>query len=142
MRFCSIITEAELKPDKIYEGEPLCDRCMECYKICPTRAIKKETRKCVVADREIEYAKYDKVACFYSILGLAPGTGGIANIKPPNKEKFSTRDITRARAKAILKHREQYIYQVFAQFVEDWADFCGRCLHICDKGVQRSRRRI
>ena len=38
VRFCSVITEAELKPDEIYDGEPLCDRCMKCLKACPTGA--------------------------------------------------------------------------------------------------------
>ncbi len=44
-RITSIITEAELVPDPIYNGERLCDRCMECVKHCPTDAFRKEVKK-------------------------------------------------------------------------------------------------
>ena len=41
-RFVSIITEAELAPDPLYDGEKLCDMCRECVKTCPTDAFRKE----------------------------------------------------------------------------------------------------
>lgn len=44
-RFVSIITDAELDPSPMYDGTPLCDRCMECVKNCPTDAFRKEVRK-------------------------------------------------------------------------------------------------
>lgn len=44
-RFVSIITNAELSPSPMYEGEPLCDKCMECVKNCPTDAFRKEVKK-------------------------------------------------------------------------------------------------
>ena len=45
VRLVTIITEAELEPDPMYEGKRLCDRCMECVKNCPTDAFRKEVRK-------------------------------------------------------------------------------------------------
>lgn len=44
-RVISVITEAELLPDPMYEGERLCDRCMECVRHCPTDAFRKEVKK-------------------------------------------------------------------------------------------------
>lgn len=41
-RFVSIITEAELAPTPLYNGEKLCDMCGECVKHCPTDAYRKE----------------------------------------------------------------------------------------------------
>jgi len=43
-RFVSIITDAELVPSPMYNGEALCDRCMECVKNCPTDAFRKEVK--------------------------------------------------------------------------------------------------
>ncbi|MBN1444540.1 MAG: hypothetical protein JW957_00335 [Candidatus Omnitrophica bacterium] len=44
-RVISIITEAELKPTPMYDGPPLCDKCFECVKTCPTDAFRKEVKK-------------------------------------------------------------------------------------------------
>ena len=41
-RFISIITEAELTPTPLYNGEKLCDMCGECIKHCPADAYRKE----------------------------------------------------------------------------------------------------
>lgn len=41
-RFISIITEAELTPTPLYNGEKLCDMCGECINKCPTDAYRKE----------------------------------------------------------------------------------------------------
>lgn len=132
-RFGSILTEAELVPDRMYEGEPLCDRCMKCVRACPTGALKEKSRTHVVAGRKVEYAELDRVACFYAILGLAPGSGGFVDIPPPKKKKFTSRDIEIARLKALILHRERYAWQAFQQFVVDWVDYCGRCLQVCDR---------
>jgi len=41
-RFISIITEAELTPTPLYQGEKLCDMCGECIRNCPTNAYRQE----------------------------------------------------------------------------------------------------
>ena len=41
-RFVTIITEAELTPTPLYNGEKLCDMCGECIRKCPTDAYRKE----------------------------------------------------------------------------------------------------
>ncbi len=41
-RFVSIITEAELTPTPLYNGEKICDMCGECIRKCPTNAYRKE----------------------------------------------------------------------------------------------------
>ena len=44
-RFVSVITDAELVPSPMYEGDPLCDRCLACVENCPTDAFRKEVAK-------------------------------------------------------------------------------------------------
>jgi len=44
VRFVSVITDADLEPSPMYEGPPLCDRCGECVRHCPTDAFRKEVR--------------------------------------------------------------------------------------------------
>ena len=44
-RFVSVITDAALEPSPMYEGDDLCDRCMQCVETCPTDAFRKEVRR-------------------------------------------------------------------------------------------------
>jgi ferredoxin len=67
-RFAFTITDAPLEPDPLYEGPPLCDRCLRCVAGCPGRAINgTDTVKVTVAGRELEWNKLDeeKCACVY-----------------------------------------------------------------------------
>ncbi|MCX7048468.1 MAG: hypothetical protein NTX50_23655 [Candidatus Sumerlaeota bacterium] len=65
-----IITEAELEPDPIYDGPPLCNRCMACVRDCPGGALKaKQTVKVAVAGRELEWTDIDCKACDVSFRG-------------------------------------------------------------------------
>lgn len=41
-RFVSIITDADLEATPLYDGPPLCDRCMMCAKKCPTQSFDKD----------------------------------------------------------------------------------------------------
>ncbi|MFN4227908.1 MAG: hypothetical protein ACK4F0_07220, partial [Candidatus Ratteibacteria bacterium] len=45
VRLVTIITNAELFSDPMYDGEKLCDRCLECVKNCPIDAFRKEIKK-------------------------------------------------------------------------------------------------
>jgi ferredoxin len=65
-----VITEAELEPDPIYDGPPLCDRCMLCVKECPGNAIsREETVKVTLAGHDVEWGKIDCSACAVAFTG-------------------------------------------------------------------------
>ncbi|MBC8453473.1 epoxyqueuosine reductase [PVC group bacterium] len=66
-RFCSVITDAPLTPDPMYSGPPLCDKCMACVKVCPVKAIDKDTPETLtMGDRTFEYATVDHWRCAWS----------------------------------------------------------------------------
>jgi epoxyqueuosine reductase QueG len=68
-RFVSIITEAELDPSPMYDGEPLCDRCMECVKQCPTDAFRKEVKKINdlhIGGRSFQFPDTNKWRCAWA----------------------------------------------------------------------------
>lgn len=65
-RFISIITEAELTPTPLYNGEKLCDMCGECIRNCPTDAYRKECdgkKKIVVEGREYAFCNKNLWRC-------------------------------------------------------------------------------
>lgn len=68
-----VITEAELEPDPIYEGPPLCDRCMACVKECPGNAISAtKTVRVTLAGHEVEWGELDCKACDIAFRGGRP----------------------------------------------------------------------
>jgi ferredoxin len=76
-RFAFVLTDAPLEPDPIYEGEPLCDRCMACVAGCPGKAISRERSvKLTLAGHEVEWGEIDEWGCFLAYMG------GVKEINP------------------------------------------------------------
>lgn len=63
-RLAAIITDAPLEADPLYDGPPLCDRCMLCVKECTGQAISAtETVKVTVAGKQLEWGKLNEEEC-------------------------------------------------------------------------------
>jgi len=76
-RFAFVLTDAPLEPDPIYDGPPLCDRCMACVKHCPGKAIDgEETETLTLAGHTIEFGKHYPWSCFLAYMG------GVKEINP------------------------------------------------------------
>ena len=89
-RFGCVLTTAELAPDPMYSGEPLCDpkKCKICSTVCPTGAIStfgKEEPKHVTykdkdGDKSFDYCQLDWTKCRIAAHGLMKKTGGAADL--------------------------------------------------------------
>jgi ferredoxin len=65
-----VLTEAELEPDPLYEGPPLCNRCLACARDCPAQAFDpQKTVKVTLAGREVEWMDLDGDACDLAFRG-------------------------------------------------------------------------
>ena len=72
-----VLTEAELEPDPIYSGPPLCNRCMACVAACPGGAIPRDrTVKATLAGREVEWSDVDMKRCQVCFTGGMPMEDG------------------------------------------------------------------
>lgn len=68
-RLCCLVTDADLAPTPMYEGPPLCDRCMECQKWCPTDCFDKETdgeEELEIGGKTFHYCKKNKWRCSWA----------------------------------------------------------------------------
>jgi len=96
IRLISILTNADLMPDSMYNGEPLCDKCMECVKHCPTDAFRKEVEKIntvEIGEKTFKFPETNKWRCSWAenfALNLA--------LKIPEK----------VTEKVVLDHLERY----------------------------------
>jgi epoxyqueuosine reductase QueG len=129
-RFNTIITDAPLIPDPLYQGPKLCqpDLCeFKCVEVCPTKAIsRKATSPCSVGEKTFRYAKIDKVRCLYGIMGLVKGSGGRSDIQIPEgpgqiEHFLGSREEQNPFDKLMLEN----CFGVIC------GDFCGRCMHQC-----------
>lgn len=70
IRLVTVITEAELEPDPLYDGPPLCDRCMLCVKHCtPSDGLRKEVNgltRVEIGGKTFEYANKNKLRCAWA----------------------------------------------------------------------------
>lgn len=79
VRWVSVVTEAKLEPDPLYEGATLCDRstCDICVQACPVGALSHhEAVKVEIDEYEVEYSARNKPLCRCATTGLVKGTPG------------------------------------------------------------------
>ena len=139
IRFCSIITEAPFSPDPMYEGPTLCYKCKKCINACPGNCLDEtELLRCQVGEKSYEYTKLYHFKCFYHLLGLGTGTGAGIDIKGPKKKgELSQLGFLKRYVKAFILRFQKFQYISRQQYAVDWIEFCGRCLHVCDRPLNR-----
>lgn len=70
-RLVSVITSAQLAPDPLYDGSPLCDNCRMCAKNCPgnnfapENLLPGEKDTVVIEDKQWSYAKLNRWRCLW-----------------------------------------------------------------------------
>jgi ferredoxin len=64
-RFAFIFTDAPIEPDPMYDGKPICLRCMACVRECPGQCLsKQESVKVTIGDKIMEWARLDEWRCY------------------------------------------------------------------------------
>ncbi|MFX0187240.1 MAG: hypothetical protein ACFE8A_05835 [Candidatus Hodarchaeota archaeon] len=132
IRFNSIITNAPLVADPMYNGPKLCqpEKCNhKCVCDCPTEALTlDETFTVKIGENLYKYCKAEKMRCNMAVFGLVGGTGARTRRKLPKraKKKITIDDFFKAR-------QRQNAFDKF--FINErplvMGDFCGKCLHGC-----------
>jgi len=134
-RLAFIFTDAELEADPLYDGPPLCRRCMACVRECPGQCLSKtESIVTYVGDKKCEWAKLDEWKCY------AFYTHGGRHYNPfVPKEVFDENkngdlDVLEGKAEAdevqIMK-----VYGALEKYFPSWVGYnmakCGGCIRAC-----------
>ena len=130
VRFNSIITNAPLVANPMYEGPALCqpDRCnLLCTRVCPAEALpEKEREEVAIGGRRFQYSKIDGIRCQYGVLGLVKGSGCYAGVEiPPGPGKAEDMWGMMEKRNPIDRLLYENCFGIIC------GDFCGRCLHQC-----------
>ncbi len=100
--FISIVTDAELEQDPIYEGEALCTKCMKCIDNCPVKAVDKGNAKCSleIEGKIFEFGRKDNLKCEWANrFGFVGEEGGKymgSEIDIPLPEKINLKSFNQA----------------------------------------------
>lgn len=74
-RLVSLVTEAPLAADPLYDGDPLCDMCMRCVKACPYGRFNREVEEVVELDiggKKMKMPRTNKWRCHLCYYEINP----------------------------------------------------------------------
>ncbi|NLB29513.1 MAG: epoxyqueuosine reductase [Clostridiales bacterium] len=134
-RFGVILTTAEIEPDPMYDGPPLCDptSCTICTDSCPTRAIgyygTDNCHSCTLGDKTYTYGIVDFPKCQVPTQGLRKEYGGA-------KDWVTSDEPTPQEIEEVNKQMPM-IQRGLQMGMESW--HCDRCLSYCPVGEWKSK---
>jgi len=143
VRLVTVITTAELEPDPMYSGDPICDkeRCKRefgkgkyyiCAGACTMKVLDRSGKKyweVEIGGRIYRYAQFDKFKSMWASLGLCKAALGKKEIPLP-RGKIGMPEIISGMAQ-----REPA--QSFEMVVAGRSNYCGRCLNECPVGMPK-----
>jgi epoxyqueuosine reductase len=138
VRFVSVITQAEIEPDPMYQGAKLCDpaKCNICIRMCPSRAIDAvKLKKVEIGGRTAEYGSIDFPGCRVGSEGLLKKTLGLKDLPLPEKPTMA--DVEKARKEIDPRQLEEAILPVSRA---TW--YCGKCSAYCPIGQKPAFRAL
>ena len=134
-RVAFIFTDAELEPDSLYDGEPLCRKCMACVRECPGQCISSsESIEVNIGGKICQWGKLDEWKCF------AFYTHGGRKFNPfvPKEvwDKNENGDLNVLEGKCEANEEEILkVYRALEKFFPSWVGYnmakCGGCIRAC-----------
>lgn len=129
----AVLTTAELETDGPYTGPKLCDpeKCGICRKLCPTQAIREQTKRISAGAASCEVSDLKINSCFIAEMGMRFEFRGIV----PGPNLIEGNDATDEELKAALAKKP---YE--AAHIEHYPrHLCDRCLLYCPAGNWKER---
>jgi len=134
-RLAFIFTDAELEPDPLYNGEPLCRKCLACVRECPGQCLSRDERVVTyIGDKKCEWAKLDEWKCY----AFYTHAGRYYNPFVPKEvfDKNENGDLNVLEGKAPANEQEiMKVYSALEKYFPTWVGYnmakCGGCIRAC-----------
>ncbi len=142
-RFAFIFTDAVLEPDPMYNGEPICKKCLACVRECPGGCISRDVKVSInVGGKKLEWGKTDEWRCyvFYTYPGRKHDpfipTEVFDKHKDGNLKLYENKDV-KATEQEILK-----VYSTLEGYFPSWNGYnmakCAGCIGACVNMLEKS----
>ena len=135
-RVAFIFTDAELEPDPLYDGEPLCRRCMACVRECPGGCLSQtESIKVNVGGKVCEWGKLDEWKCYAFYTHGGRKFNPFVPKEVWDKNENGDLDVLekpdfKADEKSVKK-----VYLALEKYFPTWVGYnmakCGGCIRAC-----------
>ncbi|MFC2018386.1 hypothetical protein ACFLU4_00300 [Chloroflexota bacterium] len=127
-RYITIITDAKLTPDPMYNGPRLCEpeECgYRCARICPGECLSDtEASPCIIGEQEFNIGYMEHLRCIAYSNVLAQRLAGIANAQMPDNTRPLDLQLSRKCMKKVT-------YKAWAKMPYGMSADGGLCLLIC-----------
>ena len=134
-RVAFIFTDAELEPDPLYSGEPLCRKCYACVRECPGQCLSKDESITVyIGDKKCEWGKLDEWKCYAFYTHAGRYYNPFVPKEVFDKNEGGMLDVLEGKAEAneeeIMK-----VYTALENYFPTWVGYnmakCGGCIRAC-----------
>ena len=135
-RVAFIFTDAELEPDPLYDGEPLCRRCMACVRECPGGCLSKtESIKVSVGGKICEWGKLDEWKCYAFYTHGGRKFNPFVPEEVWDKNENGDLDIMEKEGVKADEKTVKKVYLALEKYFPTWVGYnmakCGGCIRAC-----------
>lgn len=139
-RVAFIFTDAELEPDEMYNGEPLCKKCMRCVTQCPGNCIPsiKEKDKTItvnLAGKICEWADIDMWRCYAFYTHAGRYYNPFVPKEAWDENKDGNLDLMEGITNVANEEEIRKIYTELEAYFPTWVGYnmakCGGCIRGC-----------
>ena len=135
-RVAFIFTDAELEPDPLYDGEPLCRRCMACVRECPGGCLSKtESIKVNVGGKICEWGKLDEWKCYAFYTHGGRKFNPFVPKEVWDKNENGDLDVLEKDNVKADENTVKKVYLSLEKYFPTWVGYnmakCGGCIRAC-----------
>ncbi|MBR4865841.1 MAG: hypothetical protein IKU11_04075 [Clostridia bacterium] len=134
-RLAFLFTDAELEPDPLYNGPPICRMCKACVRSCPGSCLS-ETESIVtyVGDKRCEWAKLDEWKCYAFYTHAGRYYNPFVPKEVFDKNENGELDVLEGKGEAN-EESVTNVYKALAGYFPNWVGYnmakCGGCIRAC-----------
>jgi len=140
-RLAFLFTDAELEPDPLYAGPPICRQCKACVRSCPGSCLSAtESIVTYIGDKKCEWGKLDEWKCyaFYTHAGRYYNPFVPKEVFDENKD--GALDLLEGKCKADEKSVTA-VYTALEGYFPTWVGYnmakCGGCIRACVEMLEK-----
>ncbi len=139
-RVMFMFTDAELEPDPMYDGEPLCKMCMKCARECPGGCIPTDRSKAItitVGGKECTWGDLDVWRCntYYTAAGKYYNPFVPAHVFDDNADFLDSKI-------AMTAENEVAAARALEAYTPCWVGYamakCGGCIRACVSMLEKN----